>query len=43
MLKTEEIRVRDLFVLVEGGIYYLYATTGETTYSCYTSKDLKQS
>lgn len=41
MLKTEEIRVRDPFVLVEKDFYYLYATTGETTYSYYKSKDLE--
>ena len=40
MLKTEDIRVRDPFVLAEEDFYYLYATTGETTYSYYKSKDL---
>ena len=28
MLKTEDIRVRDPFVLAEEDFYYLYATTG---------------
>ena len=40
MLKTEDIRVRDPFVLAEEDFYYLYATTGETTYSYYKGKDL---
>lgn len=41
MLKTEDIRVRDPFVLLHGDTYYLYATTGETTYSYYKSADLE--
>ena len=40
MLKTEEIRVRDPFVVLYQDTYYLYATTGETACSCYKSKDL---
>ena len=41
MLKREGIRVRDPFIVLEDGIYYLYATTGERTYSYYTSLDLE--
>ncbi len=40
MLKTEEIRVRDPFVLLYEDAYYLYATTGDTTYACFRGSDL---
>ena len=40
MLKTEEIHVRDPYVVLHHDTYYLYATTGETVCSCYKSKDL---
>ena len=41
MLKRSEIRVRDPYMVLEGGRYYLYATTGETTMSYYTSEDME--
>lgn len=41
MLLRSEIRVRDPYILLNHDIYYLYATTGETTLSFYTSTDLK--
>ena len=41
MLKREDIRVRDPFIVFEDGVYYLYATTGATTYSYYHSRDLE--
>lgn len=41
MIKREDIRVRDPFIVLEDGIYYLYATTGATTYSYYTSLNLE--
>ena len=41
MLKRKDIRVRDPFIVLEDGVYYLYATTGERTYSYYTSLDLE--
>ena len=41
MLKRKDIRVRDPFIVLEDGVYYLYATTGETTLSVFTSKDLE--
>ena len=39
-MKRTDIRVRDPFIVLENGIYYMYATTGERTLSCYYSKDL---
>ena len=30
MLKREDIRVRDPFIVFEDGVYYMYATTGAT-------------
>lgn len=39
-MKRNDIRVRDPFVLLENGIYYMYATTGRRTLSCYRSEDL---
>ncbi|MBQ8696228.1 MAG: family 43 glycosylhydrolase [Clostridia bacterium] len=41
MLKRKDIRVRDPYIVNEGGRYYLYATTGERTMSCYVSDDLE--
>ena len=41
MLKRRDIRVRDPFILLEGGVYYMYATTGEKTLSFYVSTDLE--
>ena len=41
MLKRADIRVRDPFIVFEDGVYYLYATTGATTYSYYHSRDLE--
>ena len=41
MLKREDIRIRDPFIVFEDGVYYMYATTGATTYSYYHSRDLE--
>lgn len=41
MLKRKDIRVRDPFILLDGDTYYLYATSGPTTLSYYTSADLE--
>ncbi len=41
MLKRSEIRVRDPYIVLENDTYYLYATTGDTTLSYYTSSDLE--
>ena len=40
MLKREDIRVRDPYIVLHEGTYYMYATTGERTMSYYYSKDL---
>ena len=40
-MKRSEIRVRDPYIVLDGGTYYLYATTGETTQSYYVSDDLE--
>ena len=40
-MKRSEIRVRDPFIVLYNDIYYMYATTGETTLSYYTSIDLE--
>lgn len=40
MLKRSEIRVRDPYIVLDKGVYYMYATSGETTLSCYLSRDL---
>ena len=40
-MKRADIRIRDPFILYEGGVYYMYATTGEKTLSCYLSRDLE--
>ncbi len=47
MLRTDEINIRDPFVLVHGGKYYLYGTRGETCwgpadgFDVYVGQDLK--
>lgn len=41
MLLRKDIRVRDPYIVLENDTYYLYATTGETTLSFYTSPDLE--
>ena len=41
MLKRCDIRVRDPFILFEDGLYYMYATSGECTLSCYISNNLE--
>ena len=41
MLKRSEIRVRDPYVVLHEGTYYLYCTTGARTLSYYVSDDLE--
>lgn len=43
MIKTEDLRIRDPFVLVSGGLYYLYRSTEDegNTVSVHVSRDLK--
>ena len=47
-MKTEEINIRDPFILVHEGRYYLYGTRSETCWTeadgfdCYTSSDLEE-
>ena len=41
MLKREDIRVRDPYIVAADGYYYLYATSGERTMSYYRSRDLQ--
>jgi hypothetical protein len=41
VIHRKDLRVRDPFILVHENRYYLYATTGETTLSYYTSTDLE--
>ncbi len=49
MLKKDDIRIRDPFILLEGNTYYMYGTThfsaptidAGNTFAVYTSKDLK--
>ena len=47
MIRTEEINVRDPFVLFHQGRYYLYGTRGPTCwgpasgFDVYTGRDLK--
>lgn len=36
-MKRREIRIRDPYIVLEDGVYYLYATSGERTLSCYRS------
>lgn len=40
-MKRKDIRVRDPYILLYESVYYMYATTGEKTLSCYTSADLE--
>lgn len=40
MLNRKDIRVRDPFIVLDNDCYYMYATTGQTTLSYYTSTDL---
>ena len=46
-MKTEQINVRDPYVLLHGGTYYLYGTRSATCwgeadgFDCYTSSDLE--
>ena len=46
-MKREEVNIRDPFVLVDGGKYYLYGTRSETCweeaygFDCYVSEDLE--
>ena len=42
MLKRQDIRVRDPYILYEDGCYYMYATSGERTFSYYYSRDLEE-
>ena len=41
MLKRRDIRVRDPYIVLCDGKYYMYATTGERTMSYYVSDDLE--
>ena len=41
MLTRRDIRVRDPFILLEDGVYYMYATSGDRTLSYYFSRDLQ--
>lgn len=41
MIKRENLRVRDPYIVLHDGTYYMYATTGEKTLSYYTSDDLE--
>lgn len=41
MIKREDLRVRDPFIVLEHDCYYMYATTGKTTLSYYTSTNLE--
>lgn len=41
MLKRQDIRVRDPYIVYDNGTYYLYATTGDDMLSYYTSYDLE--
>lgn len=41
MMKRSDIRIRDPFILLEEGVYYMYATSGERTLSYYSSADLE--
>lgn len=40
MINRKDLRVRDPFIVVDNGIYYLYVTTGATTLSYYFSTNL---
>lgn len=39
-MKRKDIRIRDPFILLDNGRYYMYATSGERTLSYYVSDDL---
>ena len=41
MLRRRDMRIRDPFILFENGVYYMYATSGATTLSYYTSRDME--
>lgn len=41
MLKREDIRIRDPFIVAHDGVYYMYASSGERTLSYYKSSDLE--
>ena len=48
-MKREDIRVRDPFILLDNGVYYMYGTTNlkdgldaKNIFSVYTSKDLEE-
>lgn len=42
-VKTEDIRIRDPYILVADDLYYMYGTglVGDNGYGCYVSRDLK--
>ncbi len=40
-MKRGDIRVRDPYIVLENGVYYLYATSSKRTLSCYHSVDLE--
>lgn len=42
MYDIKDLRIRDPFILIDDGTYYLYATTGEKTLSYYYGTDLKK-
>ena len=41
MLKRSDIRVRDPYILYDGGVYYMYTTSTTKELSCYKSTDLE--
>ena len=41
MLKRQDVRIRDPFILVENGSYYMYGTNFENKFYVYESKDLE--
>lgn len=41
MIKREDINIRDPFILLEDGVYYMYGTTGERSCLYYFSNDLE--
>jgi hypothetical protein len=47
-MKRQDINIRDPYVLVHGGFYYLYGTRSDTAWSradgfdCYVSRDLSE-
>lgn len=40
-MKTEQIHIRDPFILNQGGCYRMYGTTGGTSFKMYKSEDLE--